>query len=161
MEEPSLRRRPARSETATSPRRSTGVPAATTPPRRSAPAEDQFLPSPGAQSSVSAGLEDVQERSRVVRDVLKLLTCEELRAALRGQGYLTTGLKEDLVERLSVSFSPSSGRSDLPTVRQLKFVLWLWREKTLKQRCLLRWTDIFTKTSLSQWLYRWKDVPGI
>ena len=97
----------------------------------------------------------------MVKDVLKLLTCEELRAALRGQGFVTSGLKEDLIERLSVVFSPSYERADLPTLRQLKYVLWLWREKNLRHRCLLRWTDIFTKTSLSQRLFKWKDVPSV
>ena len=159
-EESGLRRRQVASA-ATSPGRSQpDFVATTTPPRRRNRTEEEMLPSPGAQSSVSGGLEDLQERARVVRDVLKLLTCEELRAALRSQGVLTSGVKEDLVERLANFFSPTS-RADLPTCRQLKFVLWLWREKALRQRCLLRWTDVFTKTSVSAWLYRWKDVPSI
>ena len=132
-----------------------------TPPRRRAPAEDDLMPSPGAQSSVSGGQEDLQERSRVVKDVLKLLSCEELKAALRSQGYLTSGLKEDLIARLAPVFDPSSERSNLPTLRQLKFVLWLWREKGLQRRCHLRWTDIFTKLSISQFLHLWKDVPKV
>ena len=129
----------------------------TPPARRWFPEEEQVQYSPGAQSSVREGLENLQERERVVTDVLRLLTCEELKAALRSQGLLTTGLKDDLILRFSRSFSPESGRPDMPTVRQLKFLLWLWREKSLKQKCLLRWTDIFTKTAISQWLFRWKD----
>ncbi|CAE7387749.1 GIP, partial [Symbiodinium pilosum] len=38
----------------------------------------------------STGNSTEKERSRVVKDVLKLLTCEELRAALRGQGFVTS-----------------------------------------------------------------------
>ena len=159
-EEPQLRRRHAR-VTEPSPRsvsqHQATTTASVTPPRRRSSPEEEPLPSPGAQSSVSQGLEDPQERSRVVSDVLKLLTCDELRAALRSQGLLSSGLKEDLISRLAVVFSPMSERADLPTVRQLKFILWLWREKSLRQKCLLRWTDIFTKTSISQWLHRWKD----
>ena len=132
-----------------------------TPPRRRVPAEEDVSPSPGAQSSVSGGLEDLQERSRVVKDVLKLLSCEELKAALRSQGYLTSGLKEDLIVRLAPVFDPSSERSNLPTLRQLKFVLWLWREKGLQRRCHLRWTDVFTKISTSQFLHLWKDAPKV
>ena len=132
-----------------------------TPPLQRPPVEEDVLPSPGAQSSVSGGLEDLQERSRVVKDVLKLLSCEELKAALRSQGYLTSGLKEDLIARLAPVFDPSSERSNLPTLRQLKFVLWLWREKDLQRRCRLRWTDVFTKISISQFLHLWKDVPKV
>ena len=123
FEEPALRRRPTRS-TATSPLSRPQHQAASVgsvaPPRRRAPTEEEVLPSPGAQSSVSGGLEDLDERARVVKDVLSLLTCEELRAGLRAQGYLTTGVKSDLVDRFSVTFFPASGRNDLPTVRQLK-----------------------------------------
>ena len=129
----------------------------TPPPRRRLSEEEQPMYSPGAQSSVREGHEDLQERERVVRDVLRLLTCEELKAALRSQGLLTSGLKDDLILRLLPVFSLISERPDMPTVRQLKFLLWLWREKSLKQKCLLRWTDIFTKTAMSQWLFRWKD----
>ena len=161
VDEPLLRRRQAQTIAESPSHRSTGSLAPSTPPRRRTHDATEPMPSPGAQSSVSAGLEDLQERSRVVKDVLKLLTCEELRAALRGQGYVTSGVKEDLVERLSGVFSLSSERADLPTLRQLKFVLWLWREKNLRQRCLLRWTDIFTKTAVSQWLFRWKDAPSV
>ena len=161
-EESSLWRRQVRS-TATSPpppmRNQQESAASITPPRRRANEEDAW-PSPGAQSSVSEGFEDLQERSRVVKDVLQLLTCEELKAALRGQGYLTTGLKGDLVMRLSVALAPESGRANLPTLRQLKFVLLLWREKSLRTKCCLRWTDVFTKQAISQWLHRWKNVPS-
>ena len=162
-EEPVLRRRQVRS-TATSPlpeaQRQSSVAGHMTPPRQRAPVEEEALPSPGAQSSVSGGLEDLQEGARVVRDVLTLLTCEELRAGLRGQGYLTTGVKSDLIERFSTLLSPVSGRNELPTARQLKFLLWLWRQKSLRYKCTLRWTDIFTKTAISQWLYQWKDTPS-
>ena len=163
-EEPALRRRPVRS-TATSPlprpQQQAASGGSVTPPRRRAPAEEEFLPSPGAQSSVSGGLEDLDERARVVRDVLALLTCEELRAGLRAQSCLTTGVKSDLIDRFSAAFFPASGRNnDLPTARQLKFVLWLWREKSLRCKCALRWTDVFTKSAISQWLYRWKDVSS-
>ena len=131
-EEPVLRRRQVRS-TATSPlpeaQHQATAAGSMTPPRRRAPVEEEALPSPGAQSSVSGGLEDLQERARVVRDVLALLTCEELRAGLRGQGYWTTGVKSDLIDRFPAAFSPASGRNEMPTARQLKFVLWLWREK--------------------------------
>ena len=160
-EEPLLRRRPTGSAAEASLSSSAGLVAPTTPPRQREQEETEPMPSPGAQSSVTDGLENFQERSRVVKDVLKLLTCEELRAALRGQGFVTSGPKEDLIERLSVVFFPSHGRVDLPTLRQLKYVLWLWREKNLRHRCLLRWTDIFTKTSVSQWLFKWKDVPSV
>ena len=131
-----------------------------TPQRQRAQVEEEMLPSPGAQSSVSAGLEDLQERARVVRDVLMLLSCEELRVALRSQGFLTSGVKADLVDRFSGVLFPSSGRTDLPTVRQLKYLLWLWREKALRQKCTLKYTDIISKTAISQWLYRWKDIPS-
>ncbi|CAE7377458.1 GIP, partial [Symbiodinium pilosum] len=92
-----LRRRQVRS-TATSPlpeaQHQATAAGSMTPPRRRAPVEEEALPSQGAQSSVSGGLEDLQERARVVRDVLALLTCEELRAGLRGQGYLTPVLSQ-------------------------------------------------------------------
>ena len=64
-----------------------------------------------------------------------------------------TGLKEDLCERLV----PRLASTDV-TDRQLRYVLYLWRQKSLSYRCKLRWEDINTKYRISARISRWKDA---
>ena len=82
-----------------------------------------------------------QERPRVCRDVLSLLTTEELRSSLRKEGLPVSGLKQDMVTRLAPSLEDigGGGRNQRPTTRQLKYVLWLWRHQNLHGRVLMRW----------------------
>ncbi|CAE7189867.1 TY5A [Symbiodinium sp. KB8] len=82
----------------------------------------------------------------------------ELQKALRLQGLLVSGVKEDLVNRLSEVSLPSAIEipSYLPTERQMRYVLWIWRHHNLKGKVLLRWEDVSSRRSTSAWIEVWK-----
>ncbi|CAE7232960.1 TY2B-DR3 [Symbiodinium microadriaticum] len=92
------------------------------------------------------------ERMRVCHDVLQLMTCEELRKALCLHGLPVSGLKEDQIGRIHGYLV----RADT-TVKQLKYVLYLWRSKSLAGRCKLCWHDIDSKIHASTWISVWKN----
>ncbi|OLQ10709.1 Retrovirus-related Pol polyprotein from transposon TNT 1-94 [Symbiodinium microadriaticum] len=119
--------------------------ATTTPPRR--------------RSSAASDSLEQSERRRLVRDVLSLLLVDELQKALRLQGLMVSGVKEDLISRLGETLVHDFGElpSRLPTDRQLRYVLWIWRHHDLKGRVLLKWEDISSRRVTSAWIERWKD----
>ena len=133
-------------------------------PRHTNERRDAMLVSPGGTNvrpteSWADGDADRVQRGRVAYDMLMLFRVEELKAGLREEGLLLTGRKEDLARRLSTRIDGPLDRepSTLPTVRQMKYVLWLWRNHKLAGKCLLGWEDVSRKDRLSQWLHRWKD----
>ena len=100
------------------------------------------------------------ERIRVCMDTLMLLTTEALKDGLRSEGLQLSGLKEDQARRLARRLEETrddDGR-DRPSTRQLKYVLWLWRERKLSGRCRLTWTTLKSKASTSEWIAVWKDA---
>ena len=101
---------------------------------------------------------DVGEISRVCHDTASLMRMEELRDALRIHGQPTTGLKVDLARRLGNVMSESIGSSTAPTVRQLRYILWLWRHHNLQGRVLLRWDSISSRTSTSATIHAWSNL---
>ena len=101
---------------------------------------------------------DFTDRQRVVKDTLSLMTVEALQQALRRTGHPVTGLKQDLVARLSPELDlrePGPG-SMQPSKKQLKYVLWLWRERDLTGRVALKWEDVSTRTAISSWIAAYK-----
>ena len=126
--------------------------------------DQQVRSSPGGQSTTSPIDDDVtntSDRMRLCRDVLSLMTCEALKAGLRVEGLTVSGLKGDQVSRLALKLVPVEnfqvpGRS-LPSDRQLRYILWLWRHRHLQGRCALTWSDVCTKESASRWIHIWKD----
>ena len=123
--------------------------------------QEQHLWSPGSSEAYNPrgeyptrSVNDFTDRPRVVRDTLSLLTVEALQQALRRTGHPVTGLKQDLTARLSPELDlrqPGPG-SMQPSTKQLKYVLWLWREKDLSGRVALRWEDISTRSAISSWI---------
>ena len=101
---------------------------------------------------------DVGEISRVCHDTASLMRMEELRDARRIPGQPTTGLKVDLARRLGIVMSESIGSSTAPTVRQLRYILWLWRHHNLQGRVLLRWDSISSRTSTSATIHAWSNL---
>ncbi|CAE7319561.1 RE1, partial [Symbiodinium sp. KB8] len=92
---------------------------------------------------------EFEERARIAKDTLMLMRVEELKSALRLEGMLVSGLKNDLAERLL----PRLVGTDV-TNKQLKYVLFLWRAKALEYKCILRWEDINNKYRVSAWISR-------
>ena len=91
--------------------------------------------------------ETQEECERVAVDTLQLMFCEDLKTGLRLQGLPVSGLKDDLVRRLSVPLVSSD-----VTNEQMRYVLYLWRSKSLSGRCKLRWEDINSKQRISRWI---------
>ena len=114
-----------------------------TPIRRRHVPEVPRTPSPSPtlarleQSSV--GPVSDQERARVTHDLLDLMTVQKLREALRYLGMPVSGIKQDLIQRLAPQLGQSEPGvgSEQPTIRQMKYVLYLWRRRDLQGRVLL------------------------
>ena len=137
--------RPTRSSVGTSPTR----PA--TPPLR--PQSQEPMTAMTASPIPRSSFFEEQERRRVCHDVLALMVCEDLRAALRHEGLAVSGLKEDLIVRLVPVLHTGSSTS-----RQLKYVLYIWRTRSLDYRCKLLWNDINDRGRISLWTARWKEA---
>ena len=97
------------------------------------------------------------EDDRVCKDALQLLTVEHLREGLRQEGLMTTGVKDGLTRRLADRLVSQVGVSPGPTLRQLKYVLWLWRHGNVSGRYQLRWSDVNNRTRVSNFIHAWKD----
>ena len=126
------------------------------PTRRSQPWEFSGI----AESSgidFSPQTEGQFEDDRVCRDVLHLLTVEHLREGLRQEGLVITGVKDDLTRRLADRLVSQVGISPGPTLRQLKYVLWLWRHGNVSGRYQLRWSDVNNRSRVSNFIHTWKD----
>ena len=94
------------------------------------------------------------EKARVVRDTLALLPVGELREALREEGLPVSGLKGDLVNRLSSVFLESgTGQQwqeiDKPSVKQLRYVLWIIK---CVSSARIRYSILKTRTATSEWI---------
>ncbi|CAE7746100.1 RE1 [Symbiodinium necroappetens] len=63
------------------------------------------------------------------------------------------GVKGDLAERLVHKLVASD-----VTSKQFRYVLYLWRLKSLNFKCKLRWEDINSKCRVSMWISAWKDA---
>ena len=126
------------------------------PTRRNQPWE-----SPGiAESSgidFSPREEGQFEDDRVCNDVLLLLTVDHLREGLRHEGLMTSGLKNDLSRRLADRLVTLMRANNGPTIRQLKYVLWIWRHGNVSGRYQLRWSDVNNRTRTSNFIHAWKD----
>ena len=79
---------------------------------------------------------------RVAHDMCMLMTSEALREGLRTEGLPVSGLKEDQARRLGSRISELVDRPTGPTVKQMKYVLWLWRHKDLQGRHLLKYYEV-------------------
>ena len=145
---------------------SSQVPA--TPPRAShLEAQDEGLLrcSPGGISTTPSVDDDVlrhYSRERLCKDMLSLITCENLKHGLRQERMTVSGHKPELVARLVMRLLPDpcfavEGR-ELPTERQMKYVLWLWKHKGLQCKCNLKWSDVATKSAISSWIHAWKEA---
>ncbi|CAE7390987.1 unnamed protein product [Symbiodinium natans] len=72
------------------------------------------------------------DRTRVCIDVIMLMVVEEIKTGLREEGLSLTGTKEVLAARLATHIEEGVFPArELPTTRQLKYVLYIWRERNL------------------------------
>ncbi|CAE7467666.1 RE2, partial [Symbiodinium natans] len=97
----------------------------------------------------------VDDRVRVVRDTLSLLTVEELKSGLRVEGLQVTGLKQDLMERLLHKFDGGDeSLSDRPSTKQLRYVLYIHRHRA---QCRIQYENLRTREETSKWIANWKE----
>ena len=135
-----------------------------TPTLRQRSSMMSLTPSPTQSSSSFSATrtfnEDPVERQRVAVDMLSLMTVEELKVGLRCEGCPVSGNKADLARRLAecLKSSREGDERDLPTTKQMKYVLWLYRTRSLSGRCKLVWADLNTKSRISGWIALWKSA---
>ena len=97
------------------------------------------------------------EAQRVCHDVCMLMTCEYLREGLRTEGLQTSGLKDDQARRLGSRLLEIVSLPSGPTIKQIKYVLWLWRTKDMSGRHVLRYHEINDKSRISALIHAWKQ----
>ena len=115
-------------------------------------------PSPDSLFEYEAVTRLPSERVRVIRDTFALMTTESLKEALRCVGSPVSGLKKDLIERLLPFLGieePRAG-SMRPSTKQLKYVLYIWRVRSLNGKCVLIWHDLASRQAVSEWISKWK-----
>ena len=98
------------------------------------------------------------EVQRVCEDSCALMTVEGLREGLRTEGLPVSGVKQDLARRLGVRLSQLVSTPTGPTLRQLKYVLWLYRHRDLGCKHVLRYYEIVDKTRLSALIHMLKGL---
>ncbi|CAE7759843.1 RE1 [Symbiodinium necroappetens] len=102
--------------------------------------------------------DEQSDRERVVQDTLGLMTVQHLRDGLAAEGLPVSGVKCDLVRRLGGQLGDEPPPVHLPTTRQLRYVLWIWRHLQLAGRTQILWINLATRTAASEWLARWKEM---
>ena len=129
-------------------------------PRLRSPSPRGRLPmpraSPGSQSSGTEFVDSEQEIIRVCTDTCALMTCEHLKEGLRSEGLAVSGLKGDQAHRLGLRLAQLVALPTGPTVKQLRYVLWLWRAKDLAYKHVLRYHDIVDRTRISSLIHMLK-----
>ena len=160
---PTLRLRGAREEESARPARS---PADYTPEHEPSPDARQgdFVPTstperlmrPTPPMPSRAQLADSDgETQRACEDVCKLMTCECLREALRSEGLPVSGLKDDQARRLGARLAQLVQTDHGPTARQLRYVLWLWRDRDMSGRHTLHYYEVCDKRRISALIAQW------
>ena len=125
-----------------------------TPPRPTTPINSAFSP----------GEKDRQVRPdeglRVCVDTILLMRLEEIKEGLRLNGLVVTGVKQDAALRLAHVLEAQLGSGSGPTLRQMRYLLWLWRDRNLAGRTLLSWSCLRTRGDTSRTISRWKSLKG-
>eukprot|EP00439_Symbiodinium_sp_Y106_P026580 s3624_g3.t1 len=97
-----------------------------------------------------------QEIVRVCVDTCALMTCEHLKEGLRSEGLAVSGLKGDQTQRLGSRLAQLVALPTGPTVKQLRYVLWLWRAKDLAYKHVLRYHEIVDRIRISSLIHMLK-----
>ena len=116
-----------------------------TPEDRETPArEEEYVPS--------------DEAVRVCVDTVMLMRLEEIREGLRLNGLMLSGVKADAAARLAEVLRAQLGTGSGPTLRQMKYLLWLWRERNLSGKTLLSWSCLRSRGDASRTIARWRGL---
>ena len=127
-------------------------------PMRARP--DAWLQPPTTPSSQE--LDDPEavtgEAKRAIIDTILLMKVEDIREGLRMHGLQLSGLKQDLAARLADVLVEQIGTTMGPTLRQYRYLLWLWRQKDLHGKVLLKWANLSSRHEASRTIHNWKSI---
>ena len=127
--------------------------------RPSVTEEEPYIPHTHTATSSpgpSEGREDTADVFQVCCDTAMMMRCEELRESLRLNHLPTKGRKEELASRLASLMTDTSSPTS-PTVKQYKYLLYLWRHNDLSGKVLLTWHNIRTREEASRTIRSWKN----
>ena len=115
-------------------------------------------PSPAPETPMSSPTVPVSQDDvcRVAHDLCMLMNVESLKEALRTEGLQVSGVKDVQAWRLAYRMSELSLQGQGPTVKQMKYVLWLYRVKDMKNRHVLRYYEINDKGRISSLIDHWR-----
>ena len=94
---------------------------------------------------------------RVAHDLCYLMTVESLKEALRTEGLQVSGVKDAQAWRLAYRLTELSTQGIGPTVKQMKYILWLYRTKDMRGRHILRYCEVNDKTRISALIHQWQS----
>ena len=86
------------------------------------------------------------------------MTCESLKEGLRTEGLAVSGLKDDQARRLGTRLVELRYEASSPTIKQWKYVLWLWRNKNLSGRYMVRYCEVNHKERISALIAQWNRL---
>ena len=109
--------------------------------------------SPRTSPTVPETRDDV---CRVAHDLCMIMTVEALKEALRTEGLQISGAKDAQAWRLAYRLTELSQQGHGPTVKQMKYILWLYRVKDMKNRHSLRYCEVNDKTRISALIDQWR-----
>ncbi|CAE7325391.1 unnamed protein product [Symbiodinium sp. KB8] len=111
-------------------------------------------PPSGTDTTTDANMEAM----RVCVDTIMLMRLEEIREGLRLNGLMLSGVKTDAAARLAEVIRVQVGSNQGPTLRQMRYLLWLWRDRGLQGRTLLTWSCLRTRADTSRTIAHWKSL---
>ena len=110
-----------------------------------------------AWSSGSERVDYTREILRVCADTCNLMTVDNIKEGLRTEGLRVTGTKDDLARRLGERLAQLVVTTTGPTVKQLKYILWLWNSKGLSYKHTLKYYEIVDRKRISSLISAFKD----
>ena len=97
------------------------------------------------------------ELLRVCVDVCSLMTCENIKEGLRTEGLRLSGVKDEISQRLGERLAQVAMLPNGPTIRQLKYILWIWRHRDMAWKHTLHYCEIVDKERISSLIHHTKD----
>ena len=94
---------------------------------------------------------------RVAHDLCMIMTVDALKEALRTEGLQVSGVKDAQACRLAYRLTELSTQGIGPTVKQMKYILWLYRVKDMRGRHTLKYCEINDKGRISALIEQWKS----
>ena len=85
------------------------------------------------------------------------MTVESIKKGLRTEGLRVSATKDDVARRLGERLAQLVVMPTGPTVKQLKYVLWLWRSRDLSYKHVLKYCEVVDRTRISALIHALKN----